>query len=272
MTLKNRNRIFLISVTIFSVIVLINLIFFIFSAINGKITFYDKSISNKVFQFLFSEVNGAGIISSMILCIFSIITGFLITQSFEKTHAPEILYFSEFLLGIFFNTFKIYVLLFSLDKNFSSVSLFIQKCALAGQIMCILSFLLASLFSDEDQIQNTDKNILIILAASIIISSVTPVNLHSTQLSGLAYIAFRKTFIVIIILLMLITSLSFALSWHTRDEKKYMKSSLAFIIIISGGFCIIYSINYFFIIIGSLMLSIGTKVYISMLHRYYLWK
>ena len=272
MTLKNRNRIFLITIVIFSLILLLNIFLFTFAAFKGNIKFFEKELQKNFFTFFFSNLSAAGIIASIVLCAYATISAFLVTQAFEKTHAPEIIYFSEFLLGIFLNSFKLYILLFSLDSIFSSLSLFIQKAALAGQILCILSFLLASIFSDDDQIQNTDKNFLIILAAAIIISGATPVNLHTIRLSGLADIGFKNTFITVIILLMLITALSFAICWYKRDEKRFLKSSFAFILIICGSFCVIYSTHYFLLTAGSFVLALGTKMYISMLHKYYLWK
>ncbi len=272
MTLKTRNKIFLVFISIFSVVFLLDLTLFTIKAFKGSIVFLDNNFSNKIVNFLFSPVNGAGIISSIILCCFATIASFLISQVFEKTHASEIIYFAEFLLGILLVSFKLYVLLFSLEKTYSFVLLIIQRCAFAGQILCVISFLVSSLFNDEDQLQNTEKNFSIILAASIIISSATPVNMHTIRLSGLADIGFKTSFFVVVIILMIITVISFALCWYERDEKHYLKSSFAFILIMCGSFCLFYSINYFFLFLGTCILAIGTKMYISMLHKYYLWK
>lgn len=268
MTLISRNK-FLSSFCIISslILALFILLFAIFYS-QGKIFPFPfpiqfSSISLK--SFLFGNFSIFPLISIAFLGFYSFSSSLFVRYSFEKTQSPEIIFFFGFLIGCFFELFRLLIPLFNLWNSFSTLVIFIGKITFAGRFISYFCFLFSALFSTEVQNQQIEKNLLVIFLLSCIFSNFIPISTNKIMPSISPAYGFEKLFILIILTLLFITFVTLLFI----NKKDY---SFSYIFVTLGYTILIFSCNLFFTFLGIILLSLGTSRYLKNIHNYYLWR
>lgn len=272
MTLNTRNKLLFIF-TIFSGILCLGLlvIFFIHGISNQVITLSFFSLDN-ILKLILEPSETISLLSTLILLIFVPTISYLSFRIFEKTQAPEAIYFDVFILGVFFTSLRILTNIFFLENSFSLLHLTISKTSFAGEIAVLLSFLFSSIFSNDDQTQIAERNFYIILIISFFLSNFIPLNLANKSENILSSLGFSKQFTVLLPISILCTFISFLFYNPKHGKKKNYSIPFAYLMLIIGFFILCFSISFIFMVIGSIMFFWGTLIYLQTIHDYYLYR
>jgi len=209
--------------------------------------------------------------SMLILVIFSLVVLFLILSFFEQTATPEILYISLF---IFSFTFEIIRLVMPLHLIYTIPSFYILvllRALLFARYFGIFSIVAASLCAAGLEVQMNRNLILIIIAASLIITIGVPIDIQSWDTSMNIIYGFSSIFRVIEMSAFLAAVVSFFIASNVRGSVEYIYIGIGIMFAFIGRHFLLYFDNWAGPIPGIIMLSFGTWSACSKLHRIYLW-
>lgn len=272
MTLNTRNKLLFIF-TIFSGILCIGLlIIYLIHVISNKLITLSFFSLDNIIKLILEPSKTIPLLSTLILLIFVPTISYISLRIFEKTQAPEAIYFDVFILGVFFTSLQILIHIFSLENSLSLLHLTISKTAFAGQIAVLLSFLFSSIFSNDDQIQIAEKNFYIILIISFFLSNFIPLNLANKSENILTALGFSKQFTFLLPISILCTFFSFLFYNPKQGKKKNYAIPIAYLMLITGFFILCFSISFIFMVIGSILFFWGTLIYLRTIHDYYLYR
>lgn len=268
MTLIARNKI-LTSYCIVSIIFLLGfLLLFLVTFFTGgrfylpiKLEFSNISIQS----LFFNDFTIFPIISTIFFGIYAVTTSSIIRYTFEKTQSPEIIFFFGFLIGCLFELLRLLIPILNLWDNYSTLVIFIGKTLFAGRLISIICFLFSSIFVQESQGQETERNLLIIIVVSCIFAEFIPVNAGKISSSLLPEIGFYTIFYFVTGLVFIIT----VITLYFTEKKSRI---LGFVFLYLGYISLTYSSNFLFCTLGIIFTTLGTKYYLENLHNYYLWK
>lgn len=268
MTLNARNRLFnilfIVSTSLLGMLAL-TAVFRFFTGQPVSLRPFDFSSITGVIPFLFSSIPYAALLSTIFISVYAPITSYLVRYSFEKTQSAEIIYFSVFLIGCLCEVFSLAIPVFSLWDSYSYLLLFIGRGAFAGRLLTVFSFLFAALFSKETQIQEADRNVIIMIFLAVLFAAIIPVDARTISSAMMVKTGFNTTFTAAKICLSIITFLTFFFTDRKSTGIRYL--------ILYGGYAILITgSSPFTTVLGSICLFLGTRMYLNEIHMYYLWK
>lgn len=275
MTLRLRNRflrVFVAFTALSAVLVIISLLFLFFSGAFEHLPSLPRAAS------WFSELPPFetniyfSILSLTAMLAFVPLSGFFLLSTFEKTQSPEVIYYAGFLAGCFLQTLRLCIPLFNLWIGYSSFLVFTARADFAGRIICSLSLWFASFFSDEDSLQEADRNLAIALAASVLFSLFIPINPSSLNSAFLLTAGYRVLFELIFILLAVVSFFAFIIRGKQKNMNSCIRLAVLFLVFYAGYRFISFSDSLISLITGTLLLFTGSFLFLGNLHRYYLWK
>jgi hypothetical protein len=198
--------------------------------------------------------------------------GFITFASFEKTQAPEILFFTGFLMGCFLQGLRICVPLFHLWSGVSNFLIFTARSSFAGQFLCALSFFFAALFSSDEQTLTADRNFYIMTASSVVFAVFIPVNVLELDTRFMPHFGFAPTTTAIHIVLYAVSGAVFYINGKTHENGYYAALFPAYTALCSGYFLLTFTDCYLFLTAGAALFLWGTSKYLKSVHRYYIWR
>lgn len=268
MTLDSRNRLFkilfIVSTSLLGLLALTAITRY-FLGLPVTLRDFDYSSINGFIPFLLSSLPYAALVSTIIISFYAPITSYLVRYSFEKTQSAEIIYFSVFLIGCLCEVFSLAIPVFSLWDSYSYLLLFIGRGAFAGRLLTVFSFLFAALFSKESQIQEADRNVIIVIFLSVLFSAIIPVDTRTISNAMVVKTGFNSTFSAAKICLTVITFLTFFFTDRKLTGVGYLILYGSYAILLTGSSALTT-------LIGAIGLYAGTKIYLNEIHMYYLWK
>jgi len=209
--------------------------------------------------------------SLVMLVIFSLVVLFLILSFFEQTSTPEILYISFFIFSFSFEIIRLLIplhLIYTIPSFYLLLSL---RVLLFARYFGIFSIVAASLCATGLEVQMTRNIILIIFAAALIIVIGVPIDTQSWDTSLNLLYGFNSIFKVIEITAFLTSVISFFIASNVRGSVEYINIGIGVMFAFIGRYFLLYFDNWAGPIPGIIMLSFGTWLACSKLHRIYLW-
>lgn len=213
---------------------------------------------------------GAVISSLFIMLVYVAVAARFMFVEFEKTQSAEIVYLIPFTFAVLCDTTRLAVPFFDLYLAASSTVNAIGRTLLFARTLAPLSLLFAAAFSDAKERTNTDRNIVVILALSIALSVVIPVNTAVIERTFAPRWGEGHIVSNVIGLLLFAAVLSFFISSHLQGLKA--KGTLSVVALAAGYGLLCNATSYFAVVIGSAALFCGTAFYLVELHKQYLWK
>jgi len=267
MTLNSRNKVFLVSFIALSLqvaaLLLASLVYFLMGSLEPFPD--DLSHTGSLFNLFFALNYHAGISNILILSLYATITGFILLTRFEKTIAPEIIYFAAFLLGVALESYRLFIPLFNLWGGYRPVLNMVGKCSFAGRLLTMFCLVYTSFPTSEGFVHDTDKNIGTIACVAILFATIIPINTSEILPSVSVSFSFAKLFLIIHVLLFWTSVITIACT--NRFPRFY-----GLLVTYAGYLMLSVSASYAFTIIGTLMLLGGTTLFLVKLHAFYLWK
>lgn len=273
MTLKTRNTIIRFFLFTSIIIVALTLLTFILCLHSGRIiTPPSYRIPALLNSLPFAKNTFTAVmISFAIIILYVPLCFFILIRFFENTQTSEIIFFTGFLIACSAEIARFLTICLGLWLSFSNILIIMGNLVLFGRTLAPLSFLCAALLSDTAQRQDIERNYLIMTVIAVVFAVVIPMNTGNIASTGLVTEGFITQINIMRFLLLLTAVFSFYIHGAKKNslEHKHLASS-SFILLI--GYSLLVSCDsYFFLVLGTAGLAGGTYLYLTYLHRLYMW-
>ncbi|MCL2196504.1 MAG: hypothetical protein FWB77_02695 [Treponema sp.] len=274
MTLSERNTFFKIGIAFCAVCTLA-----VLGASFLTISIYpemDKSIRRPAgfFHFItgFMDNNYLAVnVSLAALVLFSLIGLILIHFYFERTSAPEILYIAIFAVSFSFEAIRL-ILPLQIIFNFSSFYVLIaSRLLLFARFLSIFSLFAAGLCAAGMEIQKTRNVIFVMIIAALIVVMGVPIDVLNWDSSFNMVNGYSSLFRVIELIAFLTIMISFVIAAKIRGTKEYHYAAIGILLALAGRHVLLTADTWVGPVLGILLLSVGTGLLCSKLHKIHLW-
>lgn len=270
MTIKTRNRLTLGFLIFCSVIFIGELCFFLLQLLQGKLQIPQQLLDLQtkrffLFQYKFSYV----ILSIFLQNLYVFFSTFFILRAFEKTQTTEIFYFSMFLLACLCDSSRLAIPLFQIYGTYSKTLLIIGNISLFSRLLVPLSLMSTVILNEEEQRQNVERNSIILIIVSAFIAESIPLNTSIIEPNLLISFSYAKTIKSAAIAIHAANILTLLIRNTLRETNQ--ASTIGYIMLTAGNWLMFGCKNLFMLILGFILLGIGTFVFLKALHKYYLW-
>lgn len=268
MTIKMRNAFFL-SLFAFSSATLLSAVALLFYSIHEKLLTPPPSFP--VFHglhFLMASYSFSATLALIFFLIVFVIAAIIYLYiEFEKTQSIEIIFFSLFLLGLLGEAARLAIPFFNLWGTLSNVIFVIGRITLFSRIIAPAALLFAAVMSEAQRRENIESNIFMLIILSLWLSFLIPLNTARILPNFCVDWGTRKAFFIIRMLVLLSSALSiFVVANQTG------KGEWGFFLLIAGYAFTEGAMSIFFVSVASFLLAFGTALYLTSLHKRYLWQ
>ena len=269
MTIRFRNRMTLIFFIIAISCLMLGTFFTLYQFFSGGIVLpevYSRNLSQKFLLKYHPLCVYAGI---FILLIYICISTMIIYHSFEKTQAPDIVFFLIFLFACLCDTSRLLVPAFHLSGSFSLFLLKVGNLHLFARLLAPLALMGTTVLSTEDLKQNTDRNSIIIVIISMFFAEIIPLNTSVILPNFCISYGYEKAIRGFCFLTCTMSAISLFRTNNKNDYRQTM--TIGFILLCLGYSLIFYNFNILTLFTGTLLLATGSYLYLNEVHKHYLW-
>jgi hypothetical protein len=276
MTLSERNNFFKIGITFCSICALFVaavsfLIFPVYSEIMEEYTRRPLNLFQLITGFFIGNDYYAVYVSLAASVLYSLISIIFIHSFFERTSAPEILYIAIFTISLALEAVR---LLLPLHHIFYFSLFYINlasRILLFARFFSVFSLFAAGLCAAGLEVQKTRNVILVIIIASLVITFKVPIDGSNWNTSLNIVNGYTSMFTLVEIAASITTMISFFIASKIRDSREYVNVAIGVMLALVGRGILINSDNWIAPVPGILLLSIGTRILCSKLHKIHLW-
>ncbi|GHV54265.1 hypothetical protein AGMMS49579_14510 [Spirochaetia bacterium] len=276
MTLSDRN-------TFLKAEILISALFFIFlavifgviiptypAAVEESIRRSSGIIQNLIGHFLEPSVY-APFVSIAAAVSYAFVTLILIYYFFEKTQAPEILFFTLFVLSFSFEGMRIIVPLQKIHETPALYLLMSSRVLLFGRFFGIFSLFAASVCAAGLEVQKQQNIVMIIALITLVITLGVPIDILTWDASYCTINGYTALFRMVEAGVLLITMLSFFISAYSRGSNEYILIGVGSFLVFLGRNLLLTADTWATPLPGLAALITGTWFICTRLHKVYLW-
>jgi hypothetical protein len=203
--------------------------------------------------------------------IYAFVTLILIYYFFEKTQAPEMLFFALFVLSFSFEGMRLVVPMQEVRKIPALYLLMASRVLLFGRFFGIFSLFAASVCAAGLEIQKQQNIVMIIAIITLVIILGIPIDVLTWDTSYCMINGFTSMFRMIEAGIFLITILSFLISAYTRGSREYIFIGIGSLLVFLGRNLLLTADTWITPFPGLLALIAGTWFICTYLHKVYLW-
>ena len=275
MTLKNRNRIFLIASLLMSILAFSYAALIVYAALTGAITPPDNPVRFMPFEsdfFLLRYEFWASIASVFVLILYVPFISLIVSRGFGNTQSLELIYFGGFLLACMAEGFRLFMPLFGLWQSYSMMLVIAGRAVITGRLLSFISLLFAALFNETDQRQYVERNFMVMLIIALLAGVLMPLDTTQTSSACTVLWGYRPLFFTMRVCLFVLTELTFIIAIVWKGNREHIKTAIAYPLLMAGYTLLCYADNYLFAGAGTLLFVIGTGMYLTTLHSIYMWK
>jgi len=271
MTIKARNRVNLGFCIFYTVFLFLYISHFAYQVINGTFSlpevFFSKTPgSNFVFSYNSTFVLAA--LFFMIILVTSL--SFIILRAFSKTQSLIINFFLIFLFACFCDTARFFIIFNKSTGSYSQLLFILGNCCLFARILAPLALLMTVFTTYDEQVQNLNRNFIILLLSSLFMTFSIPLNTTKILPNFCIAYGFPRTILIISILLGIAEIV--ALVIYNIKNHYSQKTAIGFGLTSFGYLMLFNCTTLFMLILGIVSLTIGTYLYIYHLHANFLWR
>lgn len=275
MTLSERNTFFKAGIAFCIIITLLTaaasyLVIPVYSSIeenSSRPVYFMQTVSG---HFLGSNYYAVHV-SLVLSVLFSFIGLLLVHYFFERTSTPEILYVSFFILSF---SFEIIRLIIPMHIIFHFPYIYLHGAARAllfARCFGVFSLFTAGICAAGLEIQKTRNIIFLIVIAAFLIIIGIPIDTQTWDTSFKMINGFNNMLRAVEIAAFITTSISFLAAAKIRGSKEYVHTGIGVLLAMSGRNFLLGMDNWAGPAIGILLLSFGTYIICSKLHKIHLW-
>lgn len=272
MTLKTRNFSLITFICLSSICFIASFAFLFTQIYNGSFEsiFGCKFFSPEGFS-LFKGTDKNVIIALLFLQIYIPVTALFLFFSFEKTQSTLIILFGLFLLGCQLQVTRLLLGLFDMKNSLSLDYLVMGKAAFLGHLLCIGSFFLLAASAKNSQKLDIEMDIFILLAICILITVAVPLRTTEPAKNLGITPGYTQTIILLSVVFAILTIITFLVSYKETEDYSIIKIMISYCHLVLGQAMLNNSNILIVVIIGAGLLTTGTNLFMSSLHKMYLW-
>ncbi|MBQ0040280.1 MAG: hypothetical protein KBS64_07635 [Treponema sp.] len=268
MTIRIRNRLFLILFVVGLAFFAITLTLFAYGAFNGLLKIPgDPYRAGNFLPFSFE----AALSSILYLGFAGPALAFFIYRSFEKTSSLEILFFSGVIISCIAEQSRILIAVLDLWHSSSKLLVTLGRISVTGKILAPLSLLFGSLFSSSEQLENAERNLFFLFATSCAFGFFYPINSCEIGSNCSVLYGMKSLFAVIRILILMTAIITTFINSYTpgarfRDNRHVYGKCLG-IVIFSGGLLVLFMCDSIVALaVGISLFTTGIVMYLKTMH------
>lgn len=269
MTIRFRNRVTLFFFIIAISCLLLGSFFTLYQFFAKEIIFpevYIKAETQNILLKYFPFCSLAGI---FFMLLYICITTLIIYHSFEKTQAPDIIFFLLFLAACLCDTSRLLVPAFKLSGTFSLLLLKAGNLHLFARLLAPLALMGNTTMSTDEFRQSTDRNCIILIIIAMFFAEIIPLNTAVILPNFCISYGYMKAIRGFCLLTCLVSAVSL---FYTNRKNEYRQiMTIGFILLSLGYSLIFYCYNIASLAAGVLLLGTGTYLYLNEVHKHYLW-
>lgn len=205
----------------------------------------------------------------LILMLYVCVTTLIIYHSFEKTQAPDIVFFLLFLFACLCDTSRILVPIFQLSGTFSLFLLRVGNIHLFARLLAPLALMGNTILSTDDFRQSTDRSTIILIIVSMFFAEIIPLNTAVILPNFCISYGYVKAIRGFSLLICIVSTISLFYTNHKNEYKQIM--TIGFILLCLGYALLFFSYNIASLVVGTILLGSGTYLYLNEVHKHYLW-
>jgi hypothetical protein len=276
MTLSGRNRLVILGI-LWSSLILITLGFFAFRAFSVFPELQKQAISRPsgfVHPLLAPLVKGnsyAPLFSMLCSVLYSLAGIITIYILFEKTQAPEILFFANFILSLSLEISRMAIPLITYYNTSLTYAVFTGKILLFSRLFGLFSLFLASVYAAGMDMQRYGMLLILNAAICLALASGVPIDSMNWDTALTPRYGFTDMFLLIETTIVGITVLSFFIAIKNKSSKDYIYVSMGILLVLLGRDILLHADTYVELALAVPVLGFGTWMYCKNLHQYYLW-
>jgi hypothetical protein len=204
-----------------------------------------------------------------ILMFYICITTLIIYHSFEKTQAPDMVFFLLFLIACLCDTSRLLVPLFEISGSFSLFLLKLGNVHLFARLLAPMALMGNTVLSTDDFRQSTDRNSIILIIISMFFAEIIPLNTAVILPNFCISYGYVKAIRIFSLIICLVSTISLFCTNRKNEYKQIM--TIGFLILCIGYTLIFYCFNIVTLAAGIIFLGSGTFLYLNEVHKHYLW-
>lgn len=269
MTIKNRNRFFLFLFIFSSAVFLCEMLVFCLAAAAEAVVAPENPVRTFVLfksGFLCPYSFHASAAAIILFGLSAPVLSMAVFKGFEKTPSLEILFFSGFILSCLAESSRLLLPVFGLWKTNSLLLIVLGRIVIGGRILAPLSLFFAAAFSSADDLQNAERNLIILLTATCTFAILYPMNTSVTTSSCTVLWGFRHLLTAVRTLIFLTTILSAVIEAHSKGIREiYAKA--AGLLVLAAGYGLLCGTDCWLEFCIALVLSAaGWLIYLKSIH------
>ncbi|MCA1949001.1 MAG: hypothetical protein LDL24_00370 [Treponema sp.] len=276
MTLSGRNRLIILGI-VWSSLTVVFLGYFsiktfsIYPQIEMQAINRTFGFAHTFFAPFFAPYPFAPLLSIWLSILYSLAGIITVYVLFEKTQAPEILFFANFVLSLSLEISRMANPLINYYGTSLTYSVFAGKLLLFSRLFGLFSLFLASVYAAGMEMQRYGLLLLFNGAVCFALASGVPIDSMSWDTAMTPQFGFSDMFFLIEATIVIITILSFFIAIKNKSSKDYMYVSIGIVLVLLGRDLLLHADTILEIALAVPMLALGTWMYCSNLHQYYLW-
>jgi hypothetical protein len=204
-------------------------------------------------------------------CSYAFITMIFIYYYFEKTQAPEILFFALFALSLTVEASRIMVPLRAAYELPVMSLVMASRALLFGRFFGVFSLFAASLYAAGLEMRKQGNILLIIALVTLILALGIPIDCMSWDSTLSMIYGYSSMFRLVETGIMLITTMTFFVSAYSRGSGEYVFIGIGAFLSYIGRNMLLGADTWISPLPGLAILIAGTWFICSRLHRVYLW-
>ena len=218
------------------------------------------------------SVSETAVVGLIVTCLLSAAGLLLVLSFFRKTVSSEVFFFSFWLLSIGFEVGRL--LVFRLAAGGASMPwiMLATRFVLASRYVGYLSLFAAGLYASGFHNEKLGSVIFMIIAIGGALAAAMPLNTGVYDSSFLLKAGYGGISASLFWLAGGMTALNFLYAARQTREKSYRVAALGVVAFVLGRRLMLMAYNPLATLLGALLLAVGTWLFVSRLHAYYLWQ
>ncbi|MBO5137555.1 MAG: hypothetical protein J6B81_03540 [Spirochaetaceae bacterium] len=215
----------------------------------------------------------ASFLSAVVLIVYSAVVVCFLYINFEKTQAPEVVYFVVFLVGAMLEGGRLWLPAYNVWASYSVLYIAIGRLLFFGRTMAALSLVFLVLLScSQNANQEADRNSLLIVGVAAVFALIIPVDTMTVPSNCAVRFGYEKIFTGLCLLCFVLAFIAMKLNAKSFASSEYSLAATGYIMLVVGYIILTQTDSFFMLIAGNVLLIPGTILMLSNLHRYYMWK
>lgn len=271
MTLRSKNRIYIILFAFSCFTFLVAVIALIIACLTAAITPPVDPIRPFAFmqnRALFTYRFTASVAAIMVFSLAAPILSFFILRGFEKTASLEVVFFSGFIISCITESLRLNLPVFGIWNDNSVFLISIGKVVVAGKFLACASLFFAAVFSSSDNLQNAERNLLILFVSACAFAVIYPID--TTKITSTCCVAwgYRRFFAVIRTLIFLITCTCLFVQSYSKGASEGYTKLLGLVLLMAGYFILCNTDCWIELVVAVPLFAVGSYIYLTSAHRY----